>query len=450
MYWSKVIIASLVASPSFARLQRLGGHVEIVGEGMGFDEPPSTQFGSRRSLKVDAYGLEPSKYDEQGIEKNDEVSDAIEPEDFPQVDENGFFDLASYLDPDFLSQLSDEDRSSLFGYIGEDVEQQVARHLGKVTSTSQCGDRKMFVLKIKADSKSPGDNEFKVFFNGSRVMMRGPFSSAVQVYAGMCVPAGQLKVEVTDARGDGMQDGSYEVSLDGEVVGDEGSGNWSKRVHTIDTSSSTSGTTSSGNNPSPTGPPTPAPTPAPNTVISGRNTCFEPRTNEEADYLDEHNASRQKYHKIHGVEYKPLQWSNDLADSAASYANELLKYCCTGTLIHDKTNGGRFGENLASNCGGSASDWGKKPAAENILRRWVDREHKQEFYDFKRHYTQVLWRGTEQVGCGVAERDMGNGKTCHMQVCRYQKPGNCGANQSNYLERMLADSSGCKGEPVDC
>lgn len=63
-----MIIASLVASPSFARRQRLGrpallDNVEMVGDGVGFDEPPSTQFSSR-TLEIDqqdgadAYALE--------------------------------------------------------------------------------------------------------------------------------------------------------------------------------------------------------------------------------------------------------------------------------------------------------------------------------------------------------------------------------------------------------
>ena len=45
-----MIIASLLASPLFARRQGLGRlleNVEIVGDGVGFDEPSSTQFSSR-------------------------------------------------------------------------------------------------------------------------------------------------------------------------------------------------------------------------------------------------------------------------------------------------------------------------------------------------------------------------------------------------------------------
>ncbi len=66
MYWSKLIIASLVASPASARRQGLGRlleNVEMVGDGVGFDEPSSTQLSSRTSEfdqqdGADAYALE--------------------------------------------------------------------------------------------------------------------------------------------------------------------------------------------------------------------------------------------------------------------------------------------------------------------------------------------------------------------------------------------------------
>eukprot|EP00985_Skeletonema_marinoi_P006483 scaffold2803_cov96-Skeletonema_marinoi.AAC.4 len=162
MYWSKVIIASLVASPSFARQQRLGGpallyHVEMVSEGTVFDEQPLAQFSSRTLVADQQDGVDADAYDGQDMFNNDDGVD--EPESvmssvhmmcslciscsnahqtiraciltkqFTQVDENGFFDLAPHLDPEFLSQLTDEDRSGLIGYIGDDAEQEVARHL---------------------------------------------------------------------------------------------------------------------------------------------------------------------------------------------------------------------------------------------------------------------------------------------------------------------------------
>ena len=142
----------------------------------------------------------------------------------------------------------------------------------------------MFILAIVADRTNPGDNVFKVFFNGRQVMKKGPFNNAVQVFAGMCVPAGELKVEATDYTGDGMQDGSYSVEIDGEIVASNpGTDSWDTIVHTFDTSvsSTSSNTSSSNNNPNPadqtTSPPSRNPTPAPN-AITGRGTCFEPRT----------------------------------------------------------------------------------------------------------------------------------------------------------------------------
>lgn len=453
MYWSKVIIASLVATPSFARQQRLGGpaledHVEMVGDGIVFDESPSTQFSSR-NLEVDqqdgadAYAVEESsKHDEQDAEKNDEDAAVFETEYFHQADEDGFFDLAPHLDPDIHSLLSDEDRSGLFDYTGEDGDQKDARHLGLTNNPCSAKGKKLFLLKVVVDTKSPGDNTFTVYLNNNVVMRKGPFEQAAQLRFGFCVSKGKLlRVEAEDKGKDGMRNGSYEVTLDGAVVArSPDSDKWSKLVHTFSTSSTPDTTDVS------TSRPTRKPTPAPFS-ISGRNTCYEPRTSEEMDYLAEHNGRREKYHRAYGVDYKPLKWSNDLAKSSASYADKLLNYCCTSKLPHDSNNRGSFGENLASSCG--SGSWGKKPAATNILNRWVENEHNRNYLG-KLHYTQVLWRGTTHVGCGVAEKDMGNGYTCHMQVCRYQKPGNCGTNASNYKAKMLADSSGCGAVDVDC
>ena len=354
------------------------------------------------------------------------------------MDKNGFFDLASYLDPSSLAQLSEEERSGLFGYLADDVK-QVSRHLGRLSSI--CGDKKMFVLEIEVDKERPEDNKFQVFFNDNKIIEKGPFDKAITMRVGVCLTYGEVRVVVTDLSKDGMKEGSFTVKLDDVVVPDDSSGEWSEHELTFNTDWSAPTP--------PTLPPSPRPTEAPNTDITGRNnTCFEPRTDEEEDYLLEHNNRREIYHDHHGAEYKPLQWSNDLADKSAAYATELLQYCCTGTLVHDPKNAGKHGENLASNCG--RNSWGEKPEAYNILNRWVNNEHSESDYKKKLHYTQALWRGTEHVGCGVAERVMDDGRTCHTQVCRYQKPGNCGVNQSNYLEKTLADTSRCNGVPVSC
>jgi hypothetical protein len=39
------------------------------------------------------------------------------------------------------------------------------------------------------------------------------------------------------------------------------------------------------------------------------------------------------------------------------------------------------------------------------------------------HYTQVVWRSTKLVGCGVASCSAGNSKA-QVWVCQYSPPGN--------------------------
>lgn len=448
MYWSNVIIASLVAAPTFAQ-QRLGGpellmNVEMVGEGKVID---IDSFGEEGVWLVGSRKVDVDSHQQDGAgasEKNVEDVEVIEVESVQLPQEIGFFDLAPHLNPEYLATLTAEDRSGLFGYIGDDVE-EVERRLG---SSSSCGDGKTsFLLEIKPDQDNLDDNEFKVFIGQStssmsQIMKKGSFNSANTVTAGMCAPQGYVKVVATDASGDGMKNGSYTVYLGGYIVATSpGTDKWSERVHTLDTASASSNSVP---------PPTPQPTPQPvsSDAVSGRNTCFEPSTSEEQDYLDAHNQNRKTYHQMLGAEYKPLTWSTQLASEASNYAQSLLQYCCTSQLPHDSSNIGKHGENLASNCG--SGSYGQRKAATDILNRWVYMEHNKDSYTAKFHYTQALWRASDYVGCGVATKDMGNGAACYMQVCRYQKPGNCAINQDNHIMRMLSDSSGCAGVDVSC
>ena len=59
--------------------------------------------------------------------------------------------------------------------------------------------------------------------------------------------------------------------------------------------------------------------------------------------------------------------------------------------------------------------------------------------------SEVLWRGTSFVGCAEHTKILnGSGKKCHIQVCRYAKPGNCNMGRyKNYKVPMLADDSPC-------
>lgn len=124
--------------------------------------------------------------------------------------------------------------------------------------------------------------------------------------------------------------------------------------------------------------------------------------------VDAHNAWRKRY----GV--APLTWSPQLATYAQEWANNLLK---TDRFEHRKNS--RYGENLAA-----AS--GQQLSPERVVRMWGE-----EVSDYNYasnsckpgkmcgHYTQVVWRKTTQVGCGVARS---NGK--EVWVCNYNPPGN--------------------------
>lgn len=417
-----IIAASLIVSPSFAqqRQRRLGrpesllDNVDsIVSEGKTFDEDvdEGLMFSGRHLDSELEEGADDHKL--QQIQLPQDVVDYDEEED-------------------------------------TDVT-QTARQL----SQSQCSNNKhKFVLEITTDENTPSDNVFKIHLNGSRVMKKGPFSrGGVTTTFGMCLSEGTIVVTAIDRRGDGMSDGTYRISIDGNVVdGAPDSEQWASRVHTFNIGSSSMSTTSaySGSNrlsaqsSYSNSNPTNRPTEKQNDYISGRSTCFAPRTSEEYDYWVEHNARRRKYHSMYGVDFKPLGWSNELADESSRYANELLQFCCTSTLKHDETN--EHGENLASSCGTRP---GAK-SADEVVSRWVENEHQLENYREKLHYTQVLWKSTSLVGCGVAQRSMDDGRTCQMQVCRYHKPGNCGLDQNNWLNEMLKDDTRCTGSPVYC
>jgi hypothetical protein len=143
-----------------------------------------------------------------------------------------------------------------------------------------------------------------------------------------------------------------------------------------------------------------------------------------------------------------MEYSTELADAAASYAQELLQYCCTSTLVHEK--GMHWGENMASNCG--TGSWGQKRSADAILTRWAENEADISAYHSKLHFTQVIWRSTKFVGCAHAYKKMDDGRDCWTQVCKYQGPGNCAIDQDTYMTRAMLDSTlaACAGQAVSC
>lgn len=124
------------------------------------------------------------------------------------------------------------------------------------------------------------------------------------------------------------------------------------------------------------------------------------------DMVSAHNAVRA------GVGTPPLTWSDSLAALAQNFANRLL---ASGGFA--PSHNPDYGENLFDITGAAAS-------SAEVVKAWAGEARD---YDYSSntcrarcgHYTQVVWSGTKQVGCGVAR---GGGR--EVWVCNYNPPGN--------------------------
>lgn len=143
---------------------------------------------------------------------------------------------------------------------------------------------------------------------------------------------------------------------------------------------------------------------------------------EWAETLSTHNAKRAMHRT------PALSWSSSLAAEAQAWADKCV-------FKHADFNG--FGENLYQ--GGSATGKAATEAwyAEVKHYDWTDPigSYNQGDSDKSRetrHFTQVVWKATTQLGCGI--KQCGNQK---LVVCRYKPPGNFNANNPGVLEENV-------------
>jgi uncharacterized protein YkwD len=146
-----------------------------------------------------------------------------------------------------------------------------------------------------------------------------------------------------------------------------------------------------------------------------------PASGESKAWIDAHNRVRAKHCAA------PLTWSAKLAQAAQQWANALRAKSCS--FGHS---GGAYGENLAAGTSGTLA-----PAS--VVGMWYDEVSQYRFPDggFSMktgHFTQVVWRGTRQVGCG---RSQCNGMDIY--VCEYDPPGNW---EGQYRDNVLP--TGCR------
>lgn len=150
-------------------------------------------------------------------------------------------------------------------------------------------------------------------------------------------------------------------------------------------------------------------------------------------FLTGHNVIRKMFN------LSDMTWDTNLADYAQRWA-EYLKKNNTCLMKHRShagmEEGKNFGENLAYNWISKSIAKGKfVRSPEAVVYSW-SKECKD--YDYQTmhctpgeqcgHYTQVVWRKSTRVGCGMvicdgAENDRGIGRV-ELWVCNYDPPGN--------------------------
>ena len=130
--------------------------------------------------------------------------------------------------------------------------------------------------------------------------------------------------------------------------------------------------------------------------------------------LAAHNIERAR------VGAPPLEWDPELATAATAYAQVLA----SGAPFQHSPRAGRSGqrENLSRGLPGAN--------ALQMVGYWTVEKRDFEpgvFPNVSRtgnwedvaHYTQMIWKTTTRVGCGVA-----SGQSGEFMVCRYSPPGN--------------------------
>jgi len=124
-----------------------------------------------------------------------------------------------------------------------------------------------------------------------------------------------------------------------------------------------------------------------------------------------------KYHnKVRAdVGVGPLRWDNGLAAYAQQWADHLASTSCQ--MHHRQPND--FGENLFQGTAGYYTAVDAAKAWESEKRDYRGGVIKEKNEKPVGHYTQMVWRDTKKMGCGVA--------TCDGTVliaCNYDPPGN--------------------------
>jgi pathogenesis-related protein 1 len=144
---------------------------------------------------------------------------------------------------------------------------------------------------------------------------------------------------------------------------------------------------------------------------------------DQAGVLAAHNRWRAE------VGVGPLAYSTQLESSAQAWANQLMK--TNQCQMRHSESAGRYGENLYWS---SAVEWSDgrrelgKVAPSNVVDAWGSEKRDYSYQNNScasgkvcGHYTQLVWKNSQQVGC--ARAICGDSKE-QVWVCQYQPAGN--------------------------
>lgn len=140
---------------------------------------------------------------------------------------------------------------------------------------------------------------------------------------------------------------------------------------------------------------------------------------------------------------KPMTWNADLATLAQKRADANLNASIQSGFLTEShgdltlPNGSRVGQNLAIETGSSPA-----VAAANAVNGWYnekalwDASSGKAFLKSAGHYTQLMWKGSTQVGCALSTGTL-NSLPLVAIACNYSPPGNV-TGEANFVANVDA------------
>lgn len=148
----------------------------------------------------------------------------------------------------------------------------------------------------------------------------------------------------------------------------------------------------------------------------------------QQSYLSAHNSFRATHHA------SPLSWDSQLAAAASKWGTHCVFEHSGGSLLPTS-----YGENLY------ASSGIQKDASIGV-QAWNDEEKDYDydipgFGESTGHFTQVVWKGSERVGCALVNCKLAIFSTTQdstFSVCVYSPAGNVVSSDNGYFRYVLS------------